>query len=456
MSAMDAMRGAATQGAGPMLRIVRQIFRLSLLRRFVTIARQDGLGRATAKTRGYLGMQWRGSAHTSLRETAPGLQQETRYLHGVWQQLAQGQAFHVSTPSNTPGHRFVAIIGDLNLPQCRKYRVEQLAGFWHAQGVACEYAHYEDLPRVTRLLSQATHVTEYRLPSTPLTEMLRYEARRLRLPILYDIDDPLFSVSAYETYGNMTALDPRMKQHFLAEAPKYLSMMNGADMISVSTPGLAHHASLYSARPVHVRRNFADQTTLLAGQRARAERAPKDGLFRVAFASGSQGHEADFAEIAEAVEAFVTAAPNRRLLLLGHIDQATLPKALAARTETVPFSTYEEYLTALARADCAVMPLLDDTFNQCKSAVRVIDAATASVPSIVSPVGDLPEMIEPEVTGFVALSKEDWPTHLTAFADDPEQTTRMGRSARHALETRWSGSETNRIVDQEILDWVLE
>ena len=175
--------------------------------------------------------------------------------------------------------------------------------------MASEFSHYEDLPRVTRLLACATHVIEYRLPSTPLTEMLRYEARRLRLPILYDIDDPLFSVSAYETYSNMGSIDPAMKQHFVAEAPKYLSMMNGADMISVSTPGLAKHAALYSTRPVHVRRNYADPQTLAAGARAHDARPAPDGGFRIAFASGSQGHEADFAEIAEAIEAFVMAAP---------------------------------------------------------------------------------------------------------------------------------------------------
>ncbi|MFL4469293.1 glycosyltransferase [Tateyamaria armeniaca] len=451
MSTTESMK---VGGAGAMLRVLRQSFRLSLLHRFVTIARQDGLIRATAKARGFLSMQWRGSSHTVLRDASSGAQGETQYLHGIWQQLAQGEAFHVSTPTQSADHRFVAIIGDLNLPQCRKYRVEQLAHFWQARGVSCEYAHYEDLPRVTRLLSQATHVTEYRLPSTPLTEMLRYEARRLRLPIIYDIDDPLFSVSAYETYGNMTALTPWLKQHFLAEAPKYLSMMNGADMITVSTPGLAQHTALYSARPIHVRRNYADEATLTAGARALALRGEDDGVFRVAFASGSQGHEVDFAEIAEAMEEFVTAAPNRRLLLLGHIDQSALPKALSQRTEAVPFSTYDDYLAALARANCAVMPLADDAFNQCKSAVRVIDASAVSVPSIVSSVGDLAQMIAPGETGHVARAPGDWLNHLNTLAKDPAKTAQMGKAARQALESRWSGAGTAQIVDQDILDWV--
>jgi len=455
MSAMDAMRGVATGRAGPILRVLRHCFRLSLFQRFATIARQDGLRRAAVKGRNYVVMQWRGSSHTVLRDTSAGAKDDAQYLQGVWQQLAQGNAFHVGAPTPGNGTRFVAIIGDLNLPQCRKYRVEQLESFWHAQGVSCGFAHFEDLPRVTRLLSQATHVIEYRLPETPLTVMLRYEARRLRLPILYDIDDPLFSVSAYETYGNMTALDPWMKQHFAAEAPKYLAMMNGADMISVSTPGLARHVALYSSRPVHVRRNYADAVTLAAGARAHAQRRAGDGIFRVAFASGSQGHEADFCEIAQSVETFVMSAPNRRLLLLGRIDQSALPRALASRTDTVPFSNYDDYLAALAHADCAIMPLLDDMFNRCKSAVRVIDASAVSVPSIVTSVGDLAQMIVPGETGHVANTSQDWLTFLNALADDPELCARMGIAGRRALEARWSGTDTGQIVDPEILDWVL-
>ncbi len=448
------MTAIDTNIAASFMRVLRQAVRLPHLRRFGSAVRQDGWRLAIAKARHFLGMQWHGSAHTVLRETAHPSQHSPLYLHGIWRQLARGNAFHVSAPPSDSNHRCVAIIGDLNLPQCRKYRVEQLAGFWHAQDVLCEFAHYQDLPRVTRLLSQATHVVEYRLPATPLTEMLRYEARRLRLPILYDIDDPLFSVSAYETYGNMSAVDPVMKQHFVAQAPKFMSMMNGADMISVSTPGLAQHAALYSTRPIHVRRNFADPVTLTAGARAHAERPASDGAFRVAFASGSKGHEVDFAEIADVIEAFILAAPKRRLLLLGHFNTTKLPKTLFARTDVVPFSTYEAYLAVLARADCAVMPFVDDLFNQCKSAVRVIDAAATSVPSIVGPVGDLAPMITHGKTGYIAQNPKDWLTHLTSLADRPDQARQMGLAARQVLETEWSGQASAHIVDPEILEWV--
>jgi glycosyltransferase involved in cell wall biosynthesis len=372
----------------------------------------------------------------------------------MWQTLSRQRAFHItSAPALLTGRRQIAMIGDLNLPQCRKYRVEQLVEFWQGRGVGFEYAHFDDTPRATRILQQATHLMEYRLQSTPLTQMLRYEAHRLRLPILYDLDDPLFSVSAYETYGNMQAVDVDLKYHFLKAAPSYLSMMNGADMVGVSTPGMAEHARLYTNRAVHVRRNFADRETLDTGRKAMHAKLADDGLFRVAFASGSQGHEADFQAIIEPLVAFLLAHPKRRLMILGHFDLRYLPTDLQGRVEQYAFTDYPSYLGALAKADCAVMPLNDDIFNGCKSAVRVLDAAAVGVPSVVADVGDLGFAVQMGKTGFAARSAADWVDALEQLAV-AGNANKLGLAARVDLEARWQASEAAHIVEPEILRWV--
>lgn len=427
-----------------------------MIRRFRTVARYEGLGRATGRASRYAFRRASGFRPSVLRRqqvakhAAPD-----QYLNGVWQSLAREQAFHIpQSPAINRRRRQIAMIADLNLPQCRKYRVEQLAAFWRGRGVEFEFAHYQDIPRAVRIMQHATHLMEYRLQTGAASDMLRYEARRLRLPILYDLDDPLFSVSAYETYRNMEALDQGMKSHFLGEAPKYLSMMNGADVLSVSTPGMQAHTELYSNRPVYVRRNFADQETLDAGRVALREPVRDDKLFRVAFASGSQGHEVDLNEIVAPLMDFLLEEGNRRLMLIGHFDLKLLPDGLAKRVEAVKFSSYERYLSALRQADCAVMPLCDDTFNRCKSAVRVIDACAVGVPSIVAQVGDLPSLVRDGDTGFVASDAGGWLTALRAFAADPKAAQDMGQAARRNVEGRWKASEQSHIFAPELIDWV--
>jgi glycosyltransferase involved in cell wall biosynthesis len=376
-------------------------------------------------------------------------------LMPAWRALARSDAHHLSQPPAVlRKRRQIALIGDLNLPQCRKYRVEQLQAFWAARDVALEYAHFEDVPRATRLLQLATHVIEYRLPATPLTEMLHYEARRLRLPVLYDIDDPLFSVSAYETYSNMAAWDEMRRRDFLRSAPGYLSRMNAADAISVSTPGLASLAAKLSNRPVFLRRNFADAETLARGRDLLMKPRGPDDCFRLSFPSGSLGRSADFSVIRDVIVSFCREHTDCRLEILGHFDLATLPPDLATQTEHIPFAPYDNFLAHLSRADLVLVPLTDDAFNACKSAVRVLDAAAVGVPVMASDVGDLPNVIEDGRTGWLCRAPEDWLARLEECYRNRASLKKMGKAAREDVETRWALSDEARIVSPELLDWV--
>lgn len=436
--------------------MLRKLFNPALAKRFFASVREEGLGRSLRKVWIYIGMIARGGGRSALFGGHGQVNRDHLYLSTLWQQLARKGAFHVSqAPAFLTRRRKIALIADMNLPQCRKYRVEQLAEFWRARDVEVEYSHYQDVPRATHAMQDATHLFEYRLLNLPVCTMYRYEARRLKLPVLFDIDDPLFSVSAYETYENMKAIEPELKTHFVTEAPRYLEMMNGADMITVSTPGLVEHTSAYTPRPVMLRRNFADSATLQDGTRAMQSVSGKnDRIFRVAFVSGSRGHEVDFALIEDQLAGFLDADNNRRLTIIGHFDEDHLAKAFKGRIEAHPFSTYDNYLAHLAQADCTVLPLTDDVFNRCKSAVRVIDASSVGVPSIVGTVGDMVNMVRHGETGFVAQTPADWGSALETLASDSAAAREMGKSARRDLEENWSAQDAPHIISPEILKWV--
>ena len=424
---------------------------LRLGRRFLQILAEDGPWAALARTRLWLRRRLRDEPPS----VAPGSGQARRGsddLQAFWVESATRGAFRLATAPVLQRRRKVALIGDLNLPQCRKYRVEQLAEVMALAGAEYSFAHYEDLPRCMDILQDATHLFLYRLRSHPAVTRHLYEARRLRLPVLYDIDDPLFSVPAYAGYQNMTALPHNLQQHFLAEAPFFAEVMNLADAVSVSTPALRAHARDFTPRPVFLRRNFADRATLEA--RPAQVKRPTKG-FRLCFASGSHGHEVDFALIEGDVVRFLQADPGRRLVILGHFDPTRLPSALRGQVERHPFTDYAGYLGHLASCEAAMMPLADDLFNRCKSAVRVIDAASVGVPSLVGQVSDMEAMVRDGETGHVLGPEANWAETLEAMAAAPETTDRMGQHARGDLETRWAAGLDTPVIDPEMIRWVM-
>ncbi|MBT9386442.1 hypothetical protein KM176_21425 [Pseudooceanicola sp. CBS1P-1] len=428
--------------------MARRHLSLRHFRRLLQLLRQEGPRQTGRRVR----LWWQatgGGARPSILPEQTGAPAATD-LQSFWTDLAERHAFRIPSPPLQNRRRKVALIGDLNLPQCRKYRVEQLSELMRLSGADYTFSHYEDVPRCMDILQDASHVMLYRLSTHPLVTQYLYEARRLRLPVLYDIDDPLFSVPAYAGYANMAALPPGMRDHFLAQAPRYAEVMNVADAISVSTPALQAHLREFTQRPVFLRRNFADLQTL----EARPAPPPAGGGLRLCFASGSHGHEADFELIAGPVQRLLARDPAHRLVILGHFDASRLPAPLRPRIEPHPFTGYAAYLRQLAGCHVALMPLQDDLFNRCKSAVRVIDAASVGVASFVSPVSDMAAMVEDGGTGRVLAAPQDWDGALEAAARDRGATARMGTAARRVLEADWTARLGAPVADPGLLRWL--
>lgn len=414
---------------------------------FVKSVRNEGIGVATRKARRYLNQR---------RAINHGAASAGAYFSGAWHAMSNaGTFFPPAAPRTLFSTPRVALIGDLNLPQCRKYRVEQVVELCSSLGIEVSFSHYADVPRCFRILQDATHLIEYRVPLDEQCHRYRYEARRLQLPILYDIDDPLFSFSAYATYSNMKGVGTDLHSRFLTESVRYLAMMNGADILSVSTPELQHHLSRLTTRPVHVRRNFADQETLAAGSFAmrRVSRNTSDP-FTISFASGSLGHEYDFAVAAEQIFQFMRHRTDAQLLIIGYFPESAIPEELRSKTTFKPFSDYDTYLSSIAESDCMIAPLTDEIFNRCKSAVRVIDASSVAVPSLASSVSDNACMVRDEVTGLLISDNATWYSALEKLYLNRTWTRQLGLAARSTLETEWVASDAPHIISPELVTWL--
>lgn len=269
---------------------------LPLASRLRTVAREEGtraaLGRVATYGRLHLAQSTVGKA------VGFGHAPRSAYALGpVWADLAKNGVFFGPQRGETlgaGGAGHLAIIAESSLPQCTKYRVRQMAQLAEAQGLQATIADHREESDALTALQMATHVMFYRLEPSPRAWMYLYEARRLGLPLLYDLDDPLFSVPAVA--GASAHLPPALVRHFCDAAPGFLAMMAACDVISVSTPGLVEAARSLLSRPVFLRRNFADADMLSGAPDSDPEAAPSRGL-TLACPSGSEGRHGDLAAL---------------------------------------------------------------------------------------------------------------------------------------------------------------
>jgi glycosyltransferase involved in cell wall biosynthesis len=88
--------------------------------------------------------------------------------------------------------------------------------------------------------------------------------------------------------------------------------------------------------------------------------------------------------------------------------------------------------------DVGIMPLDDTEWERGKCGYKLLQYMAAGRPVIASPVGVNSEIVEPDVTGILAGTPEEWRSALTRLRDDPALRARMGEAGRRRVEAAYS------------------
>ncbi|MEM9255494.1 MAG: glycosyltransferase [Pseudomonadota bacterium] len=328
----------------------------------------------------------------------------------------------------------IVISGALDLPQCKKYRVMQKVEFFQNRGWDCVYAHYSDATRVLDAMQVASVLILYRVPDSDDLDHCLNEARRLGLKVYYDIDDPIFALDVYQENENLNHLARSEKEHLLRSSVDYQSAMAKVDGLIVSTSFMQSLAQERFSVPVYLWRNLVDDATLSVVDSLQDEQKQgAQGNRIIGYASGSRAHDADLRLVASALAEIMLEHEDVSLRVIGHCSLPSQLAKFSSRIEMLGFAGYRQYLQALADADINIVPLLDDRFNACKSAIRFFEAAVVGVPTVASSVGQFAQVIEPGENGCLAATERDWYNALHTLLTNPEQRLRIAEGATRSV-----------------------
>ncbi|MCB1686981.1 MAG: glycosyltransferase [Halioglobus sp.] len=343
-------------------------------------------------------------------------------------------------------------MGALDLPQCKKYRVSQKVEFFGALGWDCYYSHYNDAARAISYLQISTAVIFYRVPSCAQFDEYLEEAARLGIQTFYDIDDPIFSVDVYAENKNLQHLTTHERTHLLASAEDYHGAMRRADSLILSTSYLQALAQTEFGGRTYLWPNLADSATLSIAQNLDCEKDLSDASsVTIGYASGSRAHDEDFKVVVPALARVLEMYEHVNLQVIGY---AVMPPELhrfSDRINARPFSGYVKYFEALRKVDINIVPLVNDRFNACKSAIRYLEASLCGVPTVASSVGQFAEIVNDGHDGCLAERQEEWVSALSRMIESRELRLQMGQAAKSNVITHHTVSCPD-VVDRELLD----
>jgi len=88
--------------------------------------------------------------------------------------------------------------------------------------------------------------------------------------------------------------------------------------------------------------------------------------------------------------------------------------------------------------DIGIMPLVDDSFQKGKCALKLLQYMAAGLPTVASPVGVNKEVVHEGVTGMQAASDAQWHEALETLIRNPQLRADMGTEGRNLCEKEYS------------------
>jgi len=328
-------------------------------------------------------------------------------------------------------HRHVLSVAESSLPQCYHYRVDQKRAICAHLGIPFDDVPCHDVEEAISRLQLASILLVYRLPADPALQRIVAEAHRLRVPVVYEVDDLIYRREVTQANPNLNTLPKSLRAAVIHGSDGYRDGLALASFNLASTQALADDMTKVNHRPGFVIENGIDTVMLEIAEGLELE--PRSDPTRdcvVSYGSGSRAHDHDFALVAPALASWLGQTPHGRLKLIGpvRVPEVLLPfeDRIDRNSQTL---AYGEYLRELHSSTITLAPLTNDEFNAYKSQVKYLEAALVGVPLIASPMV-YANYVEDGRTGYIAHDTKAWLNALGLLTDDPQRRRSTAMAAR--------------------------
>lgn len=332
-----------------------------------------------------------------------------------------GHCLNLSTitkPNIQLFHDSILIMAELSIPQCTKYRVTQKVKMLKHLGKAVNVVSWADFEEAKNLMQTVGTIIFYRVPAFEDVKALFSEAKYLGIKTYYDIDDLIFDRERLKENTSLSYLPPVDIEGLLDGAFLYKEAIRLADYGIASTESLAEQMRACMGREVYMLNNAIDQDSIDSAKSV--IKAVHKGEISIVYGSGTNTHNADFLECADALLKILSEYPNVNFVIYGHLQLDNRFDVYESQIFRVSFVEATDYYKALGSYDIAIAPLENNIFNDCKSNIKYIESSLVKIPCICSPRAEFKTIVKHGINGFLADTDQEWYDAFKQLIDDKE------------------------------------
>lgn len=278
--------------------------------------------------------------------------------------------------------------------------------------------------------------TRYSMRVNQMITRARLQGKR----VLFDIDDLVFDLRYTDMI--MRTLDQDLEASepydywfsYFARLGATLKMCDGAITTNYF---LAERIKEYANIPVSVIPNFLNEEQLDLSDRIYNEKVAtgfaRNGNVDIGYFSGSPTHNHDFALAAKSIASLMRKDKRIRLMIVGFLDVKNELSEFRERITFYPLHDFINLQRLMSLTEINIVPLVNNTFTNCKSELKYFEAAAVGSLTIASPIHTYANAIEHGVNGY--LSKDaDWGCVLDEMIDQLDRYPEMAMDAhKHTM-----------------------
>jgi glycosyltransferase involved in cell wall biosynthesis len=318
-------------------------------------------------------------------------------------------------------------------------------------GIGAAWFCADDLEWADRIIDRCDTLVICRARYTPAFGRLIATAKSRGRRVLFDVDDLIFD--SRFTHMVLDTLDQNTAEEDLnfwfAVTARIGETMRLCDGAILTNDYLARRAADFCGLPTWVVPNFLNGAQLdLSAQiveRKRASKWRRDGRIHLGYFSGTPSHNRDFAIIADTLAELLQRDRRLVLRIVGFLEPRGRLAGMADRIERFPLQDFLNLQRLIGEVELNLVPLQDNTFTNCKSELKVFEAAIAGTISVVSPAFTLKRAIEEGETGYLAPAHR-WEEVLLRAIDRLDDYPRMAEAAVAAAEKHYGPAQQAKAI----------
>lgn len=274
------------------------------------------------------------------------------------------------------------------------------------------------------------------------------EAKKNKLPVLFDLDDLVFDkkylLLVTNTIGETSNLD-----YWAPYFDDIHSTAEHVDGFLVTNDFLGEKIKQTFKKPYQVIMNSLNDEQVAASDTYLAL-GVKNGrkTFDIGYFSGSPTHVNDLEVALPEILAFLEDHEDARLKVVGlmEFDERANKFLENGQIEFLPPVDFRKLQRAMCEVDVNIAPLVINDFTNCKSELKFFEAAAVETTTIASPTYTFKKAISDGENGFLAQPGE-WYSKLEYLYDNPEENQKMSKKARGYVLKHYYGDEFLKEVE---------